>query len=629
MSKQCSMRTFSNQQILSLILNIAIGLMATYLLGGVAIQIILLMFTIQIVCAIAGLKSLNRKIVLVTSSICFFSLLLPGSYSGLIVLMLEIGSLTYVATRHSRVVRQTFKDIFEALSRFSFVNLVSLMILLVFCISKLLHPFSELSWFGTGDSTNWFVIQRHFAVGNMKQHLMNIAMTPGEPLLANSLLTNYLGFHQSIFLKTLQSELAIQLLSTLGVITILNGSINKQKLSKFVRWSTVLIIGLSGVVLGWAQLNGFLSVAPAICLLVCILTSDQQFNDSPKFLNLLYFLSAIFLSAIIWPLIIPVVVTWGFAQTSWIRRTDSALTKIIKSTFATVIFLLIFFTAIVHFDRSRTLTIVRGGFDQKFNPYPYFVILIILVMGSYNSRKNFSAVCNQVISIFCVLFSLFLIDNNRNLWGPWDSYYPQKFLAMVTISMFVSFGPQILKTRQAERRNQINSFTVFDRFLGRFVTVLLVYYSTQILSGGFLETTVLNLVHQDINTSSSVATKWVGIDPNIIAFTNQRSINPSPYGFWHFYSWPSESSAIGWSGVVWEPYLGNLYTSLGGHLSEKNFSGIYGNRSWHNGNPDDVVNLCETIRLLPDGSTLYTQDPLSVKAQLLRCVTKKQVKVLE
>ena len=116
MSKQCSMRTFSNQQILSLILNIAIGLMATYLLGGVAIQIILLMFTIQIVCAIAGLKSLNRKIVLVTSSICFFSLLLPGSYSGLIVLMLEIGSLTYVATRHSRVVRQTFKDIFEALS---------------------------------------------------------------------------------------------------------------------------------------------------------------------------------------------------------------------------------------------------------------------------------------------------------------------------------------------------------------------------------------------------------------------------------------------------------------------------------------------------------------------------------
>jgi hypothetical protein len=194
---------------------------------------------------------------------------------------------------------------------------------------------------------------------------------------------------------------------------------------------------------------------------------------------------------------------------------------------------------------------------------------------------------------------LFMSYDQPSLWGPWTSYYPQKLISIFFIAFSIWLAIQLLSFKKS--------------YLLTILIALLFFSNLQLQ----IPNTGWNLTRTAYENSESVSKQQKYAE--MLTFVLEKVDNRQSFAFWDYFDWPAEGSANSWAGLAWEKYPGNWSMPFDDNIYSSNSSGLVGSRSYHNGDQNDLTNLCRLAEILPSNSVIYSRNPLQVEVNLNKC----------
>jgi hypothetical protein len=474
-------------------------------------------------------------------------------------------------------------------------------------ISSRTLPGSQFSWLLGGDGNNWFVLHRILKVKQDSSLVDLIMFTSGSPIMANIFNPYSSKDPKTSFSNDLITLLNFQMVCTFIFVLLILSYLDKKRTSLPVKIFAGLALILFGSLLGYAQYNGFLTILPAMLLLISLWSLASQITRfSVKYVVVLH-LALFVLAMFVWSLLAPVVLVQAVYLLG--KRHFLILKPHLFLLVPLAGFLYVVVGAIVlkKLDTNRGLTIERGGMWQSPLMEIILFTLVLLLLMAHFSGVNIFNVFFQTVATLLTCQLLFQTYDIPSIWGPWTSYYPQKLLTVFFLSLAIWLIVQIVATR-----------------IERFTQIVLL---SLLFTNFWLQTPNVLLDKLKIAYDSSSATQLQIDTAAAITFVSQKAQSQETFAFWNKFSWPAESSANAWAGLAWEKYPGNWSMPNHDGTFTANNSGPVGNRAYHNGNQNDNSNLCRLSDLLPENSIIYSNNLKETKAALKMCKDVKQIEV--
>ena len=568
-------------------------------------------FTIVVVLIVCGTFKIpwmvNRKlgpesIPLLVGSIFVFRSFISQSYLRFFLFLLLLLFCIYLAvlskSRHFKL-----REVIS--SEFSKSALTALFLTtLPLTLANLKLPNSAYSWILIGDGNNWFTQLRLIQSLNGERFRGLLANSPGSSLMTDLLNPVRSSNPRTSFELDMHSMLNFQIICGVLISTILVKRISNAQSNFYVRTVIIFLLTQFGVIFGMLGLNGFISFS-LISLLLITLYELSKLDFHGRFIyELLLYISYAIIFFFTWPILAPLVITqYFFTRTKLvnsIRSNHLFLALIIPMLFVSVISMQ---KIVRKIDHGNILGIPRGGIWPEFDINFYMGALLLIYLLALAINLDYKLHVFQFCTVLILCQFLFSLYPDAKFWFPWTSYYPQKLFSAFYLFSFLVLMLDLIKKRK----------TIL--FLLVFVFSILNNFYLTLPNPIFLKTQQVVGLKSFTSTESQQALA--------LTFVLSKVSDKTPFAFWQYFEWPSESSANAWAGLAWEKYPGNWSLKHDDLKFQTNYSGPLGNRNYHNGDPSDTTNLCRLAEILPLGSIIYTHEIKQTRSVLNDC--KKQV----
>jgi hypothetical protein len=467
-------------------------------------------------------------------------------------------------------------------------------------LSNLKLPNSAYSWILIGDGNNWFTQLRLIQSLSGERFRGLLANSPGTSLMTDLLNPIRSSSPGTAFEVDLQSMLNFQVLCGVLISTVLVKKISDVKGNFLFRNLIILLLTQFGLVFGMLGLNGFISFT-FISLLLITLNELSKINFHGRFTyELALYISYVIIFLLTWPILAPLVFTqYFFRREKLVRFIKSNLLLFLAVSPILFVCVILMQKVVRRIDHGYILGIPRGGIWPEFNINFYLGVLLMAYLIAQLTKMDYRLHVLQFCTTLILCQFLFSLYPDAKFWSPWSSYYPQKLFSAFYLFSFLVLLLDFIKTNKSTLFVFVFVFSIANNFY--LVLPNPIFQKTQQIVG----------LKSFTSTESQQA--------EALTFVLDKVSDRTPFAFWQYFEWPSESSANAWAGLAWERYPGNWSLKSDDLKFNTNYSGAIGNRNYHQGDPYDFSNLCRMADLLPAESVIYSREVENTETALRGC----------